>query len=248
MMVFNTAGTQIGGDISTTNQCSSLNETMISTTSNITGVFADSGSNALEAWFFPEGGAWTQITDGDFPTTFVKGWAYLDGTTYVARPDAGIQGDALNDPQTWDPLNVIIAQIEPDKGVGLAKQLVYVVIFKQWSTEIYYDGVQNILAQPEFARNERVRGLLGVLEDRTRLASLLPARIDEDGVQVSIGSEHQLDGAKKPAALLHVETDVDVVLEALRSWHNEQPTDTHPGGFNLCPAGPCRDVAEVLSC
>ena len=96
--------------------------------------------NGVKAYTYDAGAGLVQITDGDFPSAFVKGWAYLDGTTYVARPDAGIQGDDINDPQNWDALNVIIAQIEPDKGVGLAKQLVYVVIFKQWSTEIFYDA------------------------------------------------------------------------------------------------------------
>lgn len=60
--------------------------------------------------------------------------------------------------------------------------------------EIYYDGVQNILAQPEFSANERIRDLLGLLEDRTRLSGLLPVSLDhDDDVLVAIGSEHQLE-------------------------------------------------------
>ena len=58
---------------------------------------------------------------------------------------------------------------------------------------VYYDGVQNILAQPEFSANERIRDLLGLLEDRTRLSGLLPAALDQDDVLVAIGSEHQLE-------------------------------------------------------
>lgn len=82
----------------------------------------------------------TEITDADFPATFLKGWAYLNGTTYVGRADAGIQGSGVNNPLTWDPLNVLIAQIEPDRGVALFKQLVYVGMMKQWSTEFFYDA------------------------------------------------------------------------------------------------------------
>ena len=81
-----------------------------------------------------------QITDVDFPAAFVKGWAYLDGTSYVMTAKAEIQGSDLNNPTSWDPLNVLIAQIEPDGGVALGKQLVYVIAFKQWSTEIFYDA------------------------------------------------------------------------------------------------------------
>lgn len=87
-----------------------------------------------------DGTTLTEITDGDFPATFLKGWAYLNGTLYVGRSDAGIQGSAVNDPSSWDPLNVIIAQIEPDQGVALFKQLVYVGMMKQWSIEFFYDA------------------------------------------------------------------------------------------------------------
>lgn len=80
------------------------------------------------------------ITDGDFPAAFRKGWAFIDGTTYVLTASANIQGSDINDPTSWDPLNSIVAQIEPDQGVALAKQLVYAVAFKQWSTEIFYDA------------------------------------------------------------------------------------------------------------
>lgn len=95
--------------------------------------------NGVKAYTY-DGATLAQITDVDFPATFVKGWAYLDGTTYVMDSKANIYGSDLNDPTSWDPLNVLIAQIEPDGGVALAKQLVYVIAFKQWSTEVFYDA------------------------------------------------------------------------------------------------------------
>src|SRR5207302_3914791 len=48
--------------------------------------------------------------DADFPATFVPGWAYLDGTLYVMASTGNIQGSAIDDPTTWDPLNVIVAR------------------------------------------------------------------------------------------------------------------------------------------
>ena len=96
--------------------------------------------NGIAAYTYDSGAGIVEITDGDFPATFVKGWAYLNGVTYVATATAHIQGSDTNDPQNWDPLNDILAQIEPDQGIGLAKQLVYVAIFKQWSTEVFYDA------------------------------------------------------------------------------------------------------------
>ena len=96
--------------------------------------------NGVKAYTYSSGGGLAEITDPQFPATFVKGWSYLDGTTYVGRADAGIQGSDINDPASWDALNVIIAQIEPDRGVAVAKQLVYTIVFKQWSTEVFYDA------------------------------------------------------------------------------------------------------------
>lgn len=98
--------------------------------------------NGVEGYTY-DNAALAAIADPDFPATFVKGWAYLDGTTYVMTEAASIQGSDINDPTAWNILNVIVAQIEPDGGVALAKQLVYVVAFKQWTTEIFYDAANS---------------------------------------------------------------------------------------------------------
>ena len=87
--------------------------------------------------------------DTNFPAVTVKGIGYIDGTTYVMTPDASVRGCAdLNDPTLWsDLLNRIDAQIEPDGGVALAKQLVYILALGQWSTEVFYDQA-NATASP----------------------------------------------------------------------------------------------------
>ncbi len=59
--------------------------------------------------------------------------------------------------------------------------------------DIYTDGIQNILAQPEFATGGRMRDMLRLLEDRTRLVDLLPPTLGDDEVHVAIGSEHRLE-------------------------------------------------------
>jgi hypothetical protein len=98
--------------------------------------------NGLTAYNYDSGGGLVPIAGANFPAPFVKGWSYLDGTTYVMDFDASIRGcDSLNAPDLWtDILNRIDAQIEPDGGIALGKQLVYVVAFKQWTTEIFYDA------------------------------------------------------------------------------------------------------------
>jgi len=59
--------------------------------------------------------------------------------------------------------------------------------------DVYYDGIQNILAQPEFTESDSVREVLGLLEDRTRIAEILPATLGAGEVHVTIGSEHRLE-------------------------------------------------------
>jgi heat-inducible transcriptional repressor len=59
--------------------------------------------------------------------------------------------------------------------------------------DIYTDGIQNILAQPEFAASGRMHDMLRLLQDRTRLIDLLPPTLGDDEVHVAIGSEHRLE-------------------------------------------------------
>lgn len=93
------------------------------------------------AAYTTDGATVTQIPDVDFPATFYKGWAYLDKTTYVMTSPNKIYGSGLDDLSDWDLLNLIEAQIAPDTGVGMNKQLVYAIAFKQWTTEVFYDAV-----------------------------------------------------------------------------------------------------------
>jgi heat-inducible transcriptional repressor len=55
----------------------------------------------------------------------------------------------------------------------------------------HYEGIQNILAQPEFDERDRVREMLALLEDRTRFAELLPSQLADGEVHVTIGHEHR---------------------------------------------------------
>lgn len=101
--------------------------------------------NGVASYNYDSGAGIVQIPAGvdNFPTTCVKGWAYLDGTTYVMDANASIRGCAtINDPTDWsDVLNRITAQIEADGGVFLSHQLVYVIALSQWSTEVFYDAL-----------------------------------------------------------------------------------------------------------
>jgi len=96
--------------------------------------------NNAAAYTYDSGAGLVQVIDVDYPTTTVPGTVWLDGTTYVMDRDAYIYGSALNDPQSWNSLNKIQAQIEPDTGIAIARQLSYLIAFKQWSTEVFYNA------------------------------------------------------------------------------------------------------------
>jgi transcriptional regulator of heat shock response len=62
-----------------------------------------------------------------------------------------------------------------------------------WTREIQYDGIDQILRQPEFEESDRVREVVSLLSDRARLAQVLPASLEEGDVVVTIGSEHRAE-------------------------------------------------------
>lgn len=62
-----------------------------------------------------------------------------------------------------------------------------------WSRLIHYEGVDQILSQPEFREGERVRHVFSLFHDRQLLAQVLPGSLGEGDVAVSIGSEHAIE-------------------------------------------------------
>lgn len=81
--------------------------------------------------------------DVDFPATTVKGLVYLNGAMYAAQSSSQVWGSAINSVSVagdWTALNFLSAQIEPDNLVAIHKQLVYVIAFGEWSTEVFFDA------------------------------------------------------------------------------------------------------------
>lgn len=96
--------------------------------------------NGVKAYYY-NGSAFNTITDANFPSSFVKGFAYLDSYMYVMDGQGQIwEATNQNDPSTWNALDMIKAQIEPDSGMALAKQINYIIALKQWTTEVFYDA------------------------------------------------------------------------------------------------------------
>lgn len=152
--VFNQT-TQVGGDIANTDTCVSLSETVISTTSNLAGIFVDSGTQLFEAWFFPEGGAWTQITDGDFPPNLgtpepLAYWsapAHMDGYMFVMTRNGKIWNSDLNSLSAWTANSYLTMQSYPDGGVGVARYRNLLVGFGTRSIE-FFQNTGNATGSP----------------------------------------------------------------------------------------------------
>lgn len=70
----------------------------------------------------------------------VPGIAYINGYFCVMDTNANIYNSASDDPTSWPALNVVVAQNEPGAGKALAKSGNYLIAFKDWSSEFFYDA------------------------------------------------------------------------------------------------------------
>lgn len=113
-------------------------------TVNYTGLAGDRvvviGSDTATAAYYTDGTNFSQITDPDFPTGRVTGWAFLDDTLYCMTRVGDIRGSGIANPTSWDPLNSIAARDEADFGVGIARHMSYVVALKERSIQFFYNA------------------------------------------------------------------------------------------------------------
>src|SRR5208282_11370 len=95
----------------------------------------------------------TNTVAGITNTTFlginrVPGLAYLDGWFFVMDTSGTIWNTQNTDNvAVWNALNTVRASSQADQGVFLSKQLNYIVAFKQWTTQIFYDASAQISGQ-----------------------------------------------------------------------------------------------------
>lgn len=70
----------------------------------------------------------------------VPGIVWLDGYFVVMDTNAILYNSDLNDATAWNALDFLTAQTEPGAGKALAKSQNYIIAFKEWSTEFFYDA------------------------------------------------------------------------------------------------------------
>ena len=66
----------------------------------------------------------------------------------------------------------------------------------------YLDGVHYMLNQPEFARSERLRSLMELVEQHSLLKIILPDRVTKHGVHVVIGKENKEEAIRDYSVII----------------------------------------------
>lgn len=70
----------------------------------------------------------------------VPGIAYVDGRFLVGDINGVLYESAEDDPSIWNALEFTIAQAETGAGKAVARSLQYVLFFKEWSTEFFWNA------------------------------------------------------------------------------------------------------------
>lgn len=96
--------------------------------------------NDTDAYVYDGAASLTAVADADYPATTAYGAAHLDGTVYVMDVNGNVFGSVIDDPTSWDPTNVIVAQNEAGDGIALVKLLSFVVAMKAFSIQFFYNA------------------------------------------------------------------------------------------------------------
>lgn len=75
-----------------------------------------------------------------FPTNPVPGLVYLDGYVFAMDSKGQIWQSDNETPSAWGALNYTSAKSEADDGKAIARHLNYIVAFKEWTADFFYDA------------------------------------------------------------------------------------------------------------
>jgi heat-inducible transcriptional repressor len=95
---------------------------------------------------------------------------------------------SLPEPLTQDELTEVARRLE-EEAVHAVLELI-VVEDEAANEEAYLEGLQHVLAQPEFSRSDKILALLEALDERNLTRNIPFRRLADVGVKVIIGSEH----------------------------------------------------------
>lgn len=102
-----------------------------------------------EGWTIDIGGTVTKISDTDFPPNqtpsidLAHGGCVLNGRLYVLGEDGTIYGSELEDGSSWDALNFVTAERDPDGGTFMGRHHDHVVAMGPRTIEVFYDAAHS---------------------------------------------------------------------------------------------------------
>lgn len=75
-----------------------------------------------------------------FPANPVPGLVYLDGYVFAMDSKGQIWQSDNENPSAWGALNYTSSVSEADNGKAIARHLNYIVAFKEWTSDFFYDA------------------------------------------------------------------------------------------------------------
>lgn len=119
-----------------TGKARGITETAISSVATL--VIASSDSTA---WYYQDGGALTQITDGDYPgnasRTTVGNFAHMDGYAFIMDSVGRVYNSDLNSIANWTAASFVTANSIQDTGVGCVKHRNLIIAFCKEHFDVY---------------------------------------------------------------------------------------------------------------
>jgi heat-inducible transcriptional repressor len=101
-----------------------------------------------------------------------------------------LEGRTLDQARAWVEKALKEDRVRYDQFACAALTLGGAVVSRSVPAEVYVEGSAKALQQPEFSDPEKLRELMGALEDKTALLDLLERTLNAGCVEVSIGNEH----------------------------------------------------------
>jgi len=75
-----------------------------------------------------------------FPSNPLPGLVYLDGYVFAMDSQGQIFQSDNENPGQWNPSNYTSAKSEADEGKAIARHLNYIIAFKEWTADFFYDA------------------------------------------------------------------------------------------------------------
>lgn len=101
-----------------------------------------------------------------------------------------LEGRTLEQARAWIEGALKEERVRYDQFIRAALTLGDAVVSRPVPAEVYVERSAKAMQQPEFSDPDKLRELLGALEDKTALLDLLERTLNAGSVEVSIGTEH----------------------------------------------------------